>query len=227
MTTEPGTHAYGATALGAPALDAPATLSCPFGPLLIRYDARVLQPRPWTLLQSRWAAELAADAPDGPIVELCAGAGHIGLAAAVLAGRDLVQVERDPIAASYARMNAEAAGWGERADVRAAPLHDALRRDESFPMMIADPPYLPTRQLVDWPNDPPTAIDGGLDGLGVTRACLVVAADHLITGGHLLLQTAGPVQSQTVVELAHGLPLRPGATRVFDDSRAVSQWIRL
>ena len=52
-----------------------------FGPITVEADASVLTPRPWTLVQSAWAAELSPGAPAGPILELCCGAGHIGLAA--------------------------------------------------------------------------------------------------------------------------------------------------
>ena len=52
-----------------------------FGDLEIAYDDRVLTPRPWTALQSEWAAELLESAPAGPVLELCAGAGQIGLLA--------------------------------------------------------------------------------------------------------------------------------------------------
>src|SRR4051794_36766883 len=60
-----------------------------FGPIMVRFDGRVLRPRPWTLAQSRWAAEAARTAPPGPILELCAGVGQIGLAAVVFTGRSL------------------------------------------------------------------------------------------------------------------------------------------
>ena len=56
--------------------------SATFGGLAIAYDARVLSPRTWTLHQSLWALELLEQLPDGPILELCAGAGQIGLAVA-------------------------------------------------------------------------------------------------------------------------------------------------
>ncbi|MBI2244007.1 MAG: methyltransferase, partial [Nocardioides sp.] len=58
---------------------APETMG--FGPLRITFDGRVLRPRPWTAAQSEWAAEILADAPAGPVLELCAGAGQIGLLA--------------------------------------------------------------------------------------------------------------------------------------------------
>lgn len=196
--------------------------TCEFGPLVVSYDDRVLRPRPWTLRQSEWAAELAAVAPAGAILELCAGAGQIGLAAAVQADRDLVQVEADPVAAGFARRNAAAAGWSERVDVRVDNLQDALRADESFPVVIADPPYLPTVEVTRWPADPTTAIDGGPDGLELITACLAVSARHLQPGGSLLLQVAGPAQADQVAALLSALPgLRIQDQRVIDPARAV------
>ena len=51
------------------------------GALTIAYDASVLEPRPWTARQSEWAADLLSVAPAGRMLELCAGAGQIGLLA--------------------------------------------------------------------------------------------------------------------------------------------------
>src|SRR5690348_4110134 len=157
-----------------------------FGPLTIEFDERVLAPRPWTLMQSEWAVELAASAPPGPLLEVCAGAGQIGLTAAVLADRDLVQVEADPVAAAFAERNAERAGWVHRVDVRVASLEQALRPGERFPIVLADPPYLPSAETSRWPDDPAAAIDGGPDGLAVLRSCLDVAASALAPDGWLL-----------------------------------------
>jgi release factor glutamine methyltransferase len=198
-----------------------------FGPVRVRFDRRVLSPRGWTLLQSRWAAELAEQAPPGPIAELCAGVGSIGLAAAVLSGRDLVQVEVDAVAAGFARTNAAAAGLATRVEVRQRPLQRALRRDERrderFPLMLADPPYLRSEQVQRWPADPVSAIDGGKDGLRFHRLCVQVAARHLLSGAPLLLQVAGAVQARAVRDhvAAQDLPLRPLGLREVDAERAV------
>lgn len=195
-----------------------------FGPVLVDFDGRVLAPREWTLAQSEWAAELSAVLPDGPILELCAGAGHIGLAAAVLAGRDLVQVEADPVAAEYARFNADRAGWAARTEVRDEPMQRALGPDERFGLIIADPPYLPTADVPLWPDDPVAAIDGGPDGLDLLRTCLDLAAAHLQPGGWLLLQVAGVAQAELVENHldAHGPEhLHPVDVRVVDAARAV------
>lgn len=198
--------------------------SCRFGPIDVDYDDRVLVPRPWTLAQSEWAADVAAGAGPGPLVELCAGVGHIGLAAAVLAGRDLVQVELDPVAAGYARANAERAGWGARVEVRVGRLETAVAEDERFPLVLADPPYLPTGEIAGFPEDPLLAIDGGPDGLAVVRACLAVAGRHLEDGGALLLQVAGPDQAEAVAALvaeARPQQLHTVETRVVDPARAI------
>lgn len=195
---------------------------CTFGPVLIRYDDRVLAPRSWTLMQSRWAAELAQSAGPGALVELCAGAGSIGLAAAMLSRRDLVQVEADPVAAAYARKNATAAGLAGRVEVRQQPLADALHPDARFPLMIADPPYLRSQDVSRWPEDPAVSIDGGADGLGVLRDCVRVAAAHLPTGAPLLLQVAGAAQADAVrAHAVAGVPLRPEELREVDAERAV------
>jgi release factor glutamine methyltransferase len=200
------------------------TRSQVFGPLLVRYDERVLTPRPWTLMQSLWAVELATKAAPGPILELCSGAGQIGLAAAALTGRALVQVEADPVAAAYARSNAAAAGHESPVEVRNARMQTALATHERFPIILADPPYLPTAHVARWPHDPVSAIDGGADGLDLTRVCLQVAADHLTPGGAMLLQVAGTPQARAVTAILRTTPqlhLTHLETRQHDGDRAV------
>lgn len=195
-----------------------------FGPIVVHYDARVLTPRPWTLMQSRWAAELAPQAAAGAMLELCAGAGQIGLAAAVLSHRRLVQVESDPVAVGYAVANAALAGRAAEVDVRHGMIDTALAPGERFPMILADPPYLSSIDVDRWPDDPPSAIDGGLDGLDLVRTCLQAARRHLSPGGLLLLQVAGGSQAEAVatfVENTASLRLTPRETRHHDRERAV------
>jgi methylase of polypeptide subunit release factors len=198
--------------------------SCAFGPLLIAFDDHVLRPRPWTAMQSEWAAELSPALPSGPILELCAGAGQIGLLAAVLSGRSLVQVERDRTAVGFARDNAAAADMTDRVEIRCAPLEDALGESERFPLIVADPPYLRRSEMGEFPEDPPVAIDGGDDGLELIRACVDVARDHLAPEGACLLQVAGPDQVDAVRALIDdGWPaLTLAESRVVDRRRAVA-----
>jgi release factor glutamine methyltransferase len=153
------------------------------GSLDIAYDERVLRPRPWTAAQSQWAAELLAHAGPGPVLELCTGAGHIGLLAILDNERHLVAVDADPVACDYARANAAAAGLADRVEVRHAMLHEALAADERFPVVVADPPWVPSARTTEHPEDPVLAIDGGEDGLAIALGCLEVAAVHLEPDG--------------------------------------------
>jgi release factor glutamine methyltransferase len=100
----------------------------------------------------------------------------------------------------------------------------ALRADEQFPVIIADPPYLPSSATGRWPQDPVLAIDGGADGLNLIRACLKVAAEHLSRGGCMLLQVAGSGQAAQVDRILQARPgwgLQAGELRTVDAERAV------
>jgi release factor glutamine methyltransferase len=181
-----------------------------FGGLRIRYDGRVLSPRSWTLIQSRWAAELLESLPPGRVLELCCGAGQIGLAAVAGSSRRIVCVDSDPVAASYTSANAARAGLAGRVEVREASLEEAVGDGERFALVVADPPWVPSEEVGRFPDDPVTAIDGGPDGLDVARLCLHVAAEHLATGGASLLQVGSVEQAETLRPLALtlGLDLR-------------------
>jgi release factor glutamine methyltransferase len=165
-----------------------------FGSLTIAFDDRVLRPREWTAAQSSWAADLMTTAPGGTVLELCAGAGHIGLLAVATSGRRLLCVDANPVACDYARANALAAGLADRVEVREGRLQDVLGPDELFPVIIADPPWVPREQTGRYPEDPLTAIDGGEDGLDVARACLAVIEEHLTPGGSAVFQVGTRAQ---------------------------------
>ncbi len=162
--------------------------SLAFGPLSISWHEGVLEPRPWTVAQSRWAAELAATLPEGPVLELCSGAGHIGLLTARLSGRPLVCVDISPAACALTRLNAESAGLVERVEVREGPMDAVLEPEEMFELIVADPPWVRSDGVGAFPDDPLLAIDGGADGLAVARQCLTVADGHLAETGQLVLQ---------------------------------------
>ena len=172
-----------------------------FGHLPIDFDERVLRPRPWTVAQSRWAAELMHDQPGSRVLELCAGAGHIGLLALALARSPvhrLVAVDLSPAACSFARRNAETSGMGDQVEVREGRLDDVLAPDERFDVVIADPPWVPHADTARFPNDPLVAIDGGADGLEVVWLCIRACERHLATGGSAVLQLGSEDQAHRV-----------------------------
>jgi release factor glutamine methyltransferase len=187
-----------------PDLGEPTEQSTVFGHLPIVFDDRLLRPRPWTVAQSRWAAELLRTMP-GParVLELCAGAGHIGLLALEMAGtvadqHHLTTVDVNPVACEYARRNAEAAGMGSRVDVREGRIDDVLAPDERFDLVIADPPWVARGETGLFPEDPLIAIDGGSDGLDVVWSCLRAGGQHLVPGGSVVLQLGSVEQVHRV-----------------------------
>ncbi len=184
-----------------------------FGGLTIEYDDRVLRPRPWTELQSRWGAELLQDAAPGPVLELCSGAGHIGLLLAALADRPLVAVDLNPAACYFTAHNAEGAGLSGRVEVREGRLEEALREQEQFALVSADPPWVTTEGVAEFPEDPLLAIDGGADGLAVARACLLACSGHVMTGGSVLVQLGSDAQADALSSWAQERGWEAGARR--------------
>lgn len=187
--------------------------------LAISFDERVLEPRPWTEAQSAWAAELLAEAAPGPVLELCAGVGHIGLGAVRDSDRRLVMVDVNPAAEEFARHNAAANGLQERIDFRLARLDEALAEGERFAVVVADPPWVRSADTSRYPEDPVLAIDGGDDGLDLARTCVGLMDRHLADGGSGLLQLGNAAQAETIAAEAAQRPegsVRVAETRVFD-----------
>ena len=180
----------------------------------IGFDDSVLRPRPWTLAQSEWAAELAGE---GHLLELGCGAGHIGLAAAALSGSRLVQVDRDPSACRWAACNAEANGLAERVEQRCGLTTDVLAPGERFRVVIADPPYVPSADVALYPEDPIRAIDGGPDGLDGVRAFLSGLDAHLAPGACVVLQVRGGAQAEQLTDLRVSVD----EVRTYGDLRAL------
>lgn len=202
----------------------PTELIAEIGPLEIRYDDRVLEPRPWTTAQSVWGAELLRRGPEGPVLELCAGAGHIGLVTLAHEPRPLVTVDLNPVACAYTRRNAVAAGLAELVEVREGAIDTAVRSDEQFALVLADPPWVPSADTGRFPEDPLLAIDGGDDGLAVAWLCVAAASAHLLPGGSALLQLGTPAQAERIGErLASYGDLELGEVRSYDDRGVVAR----
>lgn len=192
--------------------DAGPLARCTFDDLEIAYGPGVLEPRPWTAMQSAWAVELLDDAPAGPLLELCTGAGQIGLLAAHRSGRALVAVDADPVCCRLVAHNAEANGIDE-VEPRLGDLSAALAPGEAFALALADPPWVRSTQVARFPEDPLTAIDGGLDGLDPARACVAAVEGHLAPGSSLLVQLGDDRQADALATEASDAGWAPGGRR--------------
>jgi release factor glutamine methyltransferase len=131
------------------------------------------------------------------VLELCAGAGQIGLLAVAEGDRELVLVDLDPAACAHAHSNARRVGLADRVVVRQAALHEAVEPGERFAVVIADPPWV-SGAVGRFPEDPLLAIDGGPDGLATAWTCLEVAAAHLVGGGSAVVQLGSEAQVAAV-----------------------------
>jgi methylase of polypeptide subunit release factors len=193
-----------------------------FDGLHIEYTQGLLTPRAWTAAQSRWAGEVSDDLPTGPVLELCAGAGHIGLAAAVRCRRPLVQVDIDPVACAFARANAKAAGREQDVTVHCTTIEAAAGLGE-YPIVLADPPYLDRNEVARYPEDPVLAIDGGDDGMELIRSCLLTLAQVTDPSGMAILQVRGAHQAHAVEAeiMRRGHPLAVEGLRTFGPERAL------
>ena len=148
----------------------------PFGDLEVLYDGRIIEPRPWTVHQSNWAKTLSASLPIGPVLELCCGAGHIGLQSVIGTDRDLVQIDVDPVACSYATRNAERAGMMDRVDVRCGGLAamvperraEIARKNRLVVHVTITTPDVTLARLLELPGEhperTPVALPGSLAG---------------------------------------------------------------
>lgn len=195
------------------------------GPLNVEYDHRVLAPRPWTLAQVDWGAALWRE---GPVLELCSGVGHIGLGLAAQVPAHVVMVDSSPVASAFARSNARRARLADRVEVRCAPLAEAVRPEEQFDLVLADPPWVPTALVSRFPDDPVHTIDGGHDGLVQLRTCLDLISRHLTPDGNAIVQV-GPGQIQAIRDHADeqpGLGLTALTARSFGTHGALVQLSR-
>jgi release factor glutamine methyltransferase len=84
--------------------------------------------------------------------------------------------------------------------------------------VVSNPPYLPTAVIPSLApevrrHDPLLALDGGPDGLDVTRRLVDAAPPRLAPGGCLVLETAGGAQAQAVAALMRARGFVRVATR--------------
>jgi release factor glutamine methyltransferase len=147
-----------------------------------------------------------ATAPPGSrLLEIGCGAGAASLAAA-RAGVRVVATDLNPWAlrglASIARR--------ERLPIETVrtDLAGGLRR---FERILANPPYLPTpaaaRDPDHWVN---LALDGGPDGLRVTRRLFGTLPDHLVPGGQVFLVISSRQAPDELARLRHDWTARVG-----------------
>ncbi|MCG3041816.1 putative protein N(5)-glutamine methyltransferase [Streptomyces sp. S1A] len=190
--------------------------------LRVAVEPGVFVPRRRTEFLARRAAALAGRRRGAVVLDLCCGSGAVGAAvAAATEGVELHAADVDPAAVRCARRNLAAAGGRVYEGDLYAPLPSALRG--RVDVLVANAPYVPTDEMGLLPaeareHEPPVALDGGPDGLGVQRRVIEEAPRWLAPGGRLLVETGGHQATRTAEAVARaGLVPR---TAVCEELRA-------
>ena len=174
-----------------------------FGPVHLHVGPGVFIPRPETEALLEWA--LRQPLPDSPvIVDLCTGSGALAVALATeRPDARVIAVDDDPVALRYARRNAPAAVRVLQADVADPGVLSDLAG--TVDLVVANPPYIPTRTAhaaVLEPevaaHDPAHALYGGPDGMAVISPVVARAADWLTDGGLLAVEHDDTTSAATV-----------------------------
>ncbi|KLN36090.1 hypothetical protein FB00_03575 [Cellulosimicrobium funkei] len=209
-----------------------------FHGLRVAVDPGVFVPRQRTTLLVDEAVALGRQAaggvsaglPDGAadgepggspvvVVDLCCGAGALGLATATDLARESAVVlhasDVDPAAVACAARNVAAVGGSAHEGDLFDPLPAGLRG--RVDLLLANVPYVPTGEIPLLPreardHEAHVALDGGGDGLDVLRRVAAEARDWLVPGGHLLTES-GERQAAGAVGVLEGAGLRARVVR--------------
>jgi release factor glutamine methyltransferase len=177
-----------------------------FGTSLL-VDPNVLIPRPDTEILVELALKHTDSRPAaGAALDLCTGSGCVAIAFA-LARREwtVTGIDVSAPAIEVAKRNAISAGLTAGIAFEVGDLFAPLPRGAEFDLITANPPYIPsdvipTLEVGIREFEPRLALDGGPDGLGVTRRLIDGAPARLAQDGILAVEISYD-QSAAVTEL--------------------------
>ena len=176
-----------------------------FGGFDLRLTPGVLIPRRDTLtLVEQALARLSEDKPYR-VLELGCGSGAVILS--VAKARPLVwgmAIDIDPLAIESSRQNFDLYGVSDRIELRQASWDEGFCREDSFDMILSNPPYLSTEEMLGLDaavmHEPEQALWGGEDGLDCYRRILPLSR-RLLRAGGLCLVEIGWKQGQAVMDI--------------------------
>ena len=142
------------------------------------------------------------------IVELCTGSGAVAIALATeIPTARILATDVSWRALRVARANALAHAVADRVEFLRGNLWQAVNGqapEGSVDLVVANPPYVPTRDVnglmpeIQW--EPRLALDGGVDGLRVQRDIIAASPERIRLGGFLLLEI-GADQAEAILAL--------------------------
>lgn len=157
----------------------------------------VIVPRsPFAELIASGFVPWVSESPDA-ILDLCAGSGCIGIAAALHFPNAVVDlIELDTAAADVAQRNIESYGLDDQVRLLQQDLYDS---DETgrYDLILSNPPYVPEAEWAALPAEykaePKLALASGEDGMDLPRKIIEQSADFLTEHGQLILEVGAYV----------------------------------
>ncbi|HYZ36301.1 MAG TPA: peptide chain release factor N(5)-glutamine methyltransferase [Pseudonocardiaceae bacterium] len=188
------------------------------GPIEVAVGPGVFIPRPETEVMLAWGLAVLEGVKQPLVVDLCTGSGALALAVAhARPDAQVHAVERDPVALSWGRRNADArAAAGDTpvtlyaGDIADPGLLTAL--DGLAHLVLCNPPYVPLSASLPPEvafHDPPAAVFAGVDGLAVIP--------HVVRTGTRLLREGGSIAIEHDESHAQAVPALLAARRVLTD----------
>jgi release factor glutamine methyltransferase len=157
-------------------------------------DRRGLVPRPDTEPLVEVALERTRTrSMHGRALDLCTGTGCVGIAFAKARPTwRVLATDVSPATAELAWENARRLGVAFTLGVDVGDLFAPVS-GQRFELVLANPPYIPSRELAELMPDvrdfePRLALDGGADGLDLVRRIVGGARSHLTVGGILAVE---------------------------------------
>lgn len=174
---------------------------------LLEVDKNVLVPRPDTEILVEVALDRTrALTAAGSAIDLCTGSGCVAIAFGLARrGWTVTGVDLSAPAVEVARRNAIRAGLVTGVQFETGDLFDPLPLEFAVDLITANPPYIPTEVIPTLEVgirtfEPRLALDGGQDGLRITRRIVEAAPSRLKPEGVLALEIHYD-QGPTVAEL--------------------------
>ena len=177
----------------------------------------VLIPRPDTETLVVECLRLAREISAPRILDIGTGSGNIAVAVARnLPAAEVTATDLSNEALAVARGNAEKNGVAGRLRFLQGDLFQPIPTGELFDFILSNPPYIPEADLPSLPSgvrdfEPPTALNGGVDGYAVFDRLIEQAGAYLKPGGYLIVEIGSPQEgpARQRIEQQGGYELGP------------------
>jgi release factor glutamine methyltransferase len=162
-------------------------------------ETTVYQPAEDSALLARAAVD--AIKTGDHVLEVGAGSGWVAESVAVETGSSVVATDLNPAACRQAQERSAALDSEDRFEVVTADLVSGFA-DETFDVVLFNPPYLPTDPDNEWDDWMERALSGGESGRAVIEPFLDTVGHVLVPGGRALLLVSSLAGYDEVVSYA-------------------------